>query len=164
MTSGGTESIMTAVLAYREWARAERGIDRPQVILPETAHSAFRKACHLFGLEEIQAPVDATTTQVDLDFVKDKISDRTALIVGSACNYGYGTIDPIAELSELALDGGCGLHVDGCLGGFILPWGEQLGHPIPVSTSGCPASPRSPPTPTSTATDRRAPRPSRIAT
>ena len=58
LTSGGTESILTAVLAYREQARDERGITQPQVILPETAHSAFRKACHLFGLEEVRAPVE----------------------------------------------------------------------------------------------------------
>ncbi len=130
VTSGGTESILTAILAYREQAREERGIANPQVILPETGHSAFRKACHLFGLEEVVAPVDPKTTQVDLDFVRDNINDRTAVIVGSACNYGYGTIDPIEELSGLALDRGVGLHVDGCLGGFILPWGEELGFPI----------------------------------
>lgn len=132
LTSGGTESILTAVLAYREQAREERGITQPQVILPETAHSAFRKACHLFGLEEVRAPVDPQTTQVDMDFVRDHITPRTALLVGSACNYGYGTIDPIDELSDLAVEHGVGLHVDGCLGGFILPWGEALGHPIPV--------------------------------
>ena len=47
-------------------------------------------------------------------------------IIGSACNYGYGTIDPIDELSALALERGVGLHVDGCLGGFILPFGQEL--------------------------------------
>ena len=52
--------------------------------------------------------------------------------MGSACNYGYGTIDPIAELSDLALERGVGLHVDGCLGGFILPWGQELGYDIPL--------------------------------
>ncbi len=52
-------------------------------------------------------------------------------MIGSACNYGYGTIDPIAEMAELALERGIGLHVDGCLGGFILPWGEELGYDIP---------------------------------
>ena len=59
------------------------------------------------------------------------IDDNTVAIVGSACNYGYGTIDPIAELGQLALDRGVGLHVDGCLGGFILPFGEQLGYDVP---------------------------------
>jgi sphinganine-1-phosphate aldolase len=132
VTSGGTDSILSALLAYRERARAERGIAAPQVILPETAHVAFEKGAHLFGIEVVQAPIDPVTTQVDVDFVRDHIGPRTILLVGSACNYGYGTIDPIAELSSLAVERGVGLHVDGCLGGFILPWGEELGYDIPV--------------------------------
>ncbi|MEJ7585308.1 MAG: pyridoxal-dependent decarboxylase, partial [Acidimicrobiales bacterium] len=72
------------------------------------------------------------TTLVDVAWVADHIDGDTIALVGSACNYGYGTIDPIAELSELALERGVGLHVDGCLGGFILPWGQELGYDIPV--------------------------------
>jgi len=132
VTSGGTESILTALLVYREQAQKERGIAVPQVILPETAHPAFRKGAHLFGLEIIDAPIDAETTLVDTDFVRDAITARTAVIVGSACNYGYGTIDPIDRLSEIALEKGVGLHVDACLGGFILAWGQELGYDIPV--------------------------------
>ena len=132
VTSGGTESILTALLVHREKYREERGITQPQVILPETAHAAFHKGAHLFGMEIVLAPVDPETTEVDVAFVQKHVTDRTVLIVGSACNYGYGTIDPIAELSEIALERGVGLHVDGCLGGFILPWGEELGYDIPV--------------------------------
>ncbi len=132
VTSGGTESILSAILAYREFAREHRGITQPQMILPETAHVAFEKGGHLFGLEVIRAPVDPETTLVDVDFVKSHITDRTALLVGSACNYGYGTIDAIDELSAIAVQHDIGLHVDGCLGGWILPWGEELGFDIPV--------------------------------
>ncbi|HLX87689.1 MAG TPA: aminotransferase class V-fold PLP-dependent enzyme [Acidimicrobiales bacterium] len=132
VTTGGTGSIAHAVLAYREHARAERGVDHPNLIKPETAHPAFDKACHLFGVELRRAPVDPVTTLVDLSWVADHIDDHTVALVGSACNYGYGTIDPIGELSALALDRGVGLHVDGCLGGFILPFGEELGYPVPV--------------------------------
>lgn len=131
VTSGGTESILTAVLVHRDWARAARGIRAPRMILPETAHPAFEKAAHLFGVEVVPAPVDERTTLVDVDFVRRHADERTALIVGSAGNYPYGTIDPIVELGEIALERGTGLHVDGCLGGFILPWGEQLGYDIP---------------------------------
>lgn len=131
-TSGGSESILSAILAYREWAQREKGIERPEMILPETAHVAFRKAAHLFGLDVVLAPVDPQTTQVDLDFVREHIGPRTAVLVGSACNYGYGTIDAIDELSALAVEHGLGLHVDACLGGFILPWGEELGFDIPT--------------------------------
>lgn len=132
VTSGGTESILTAVLVHRDWARAARGIERPRMILPETAHPAFEKAAHLFGVEVVPAPVDPRTTLVDIDFVRAHTDDQTALIVGSAGNYPYGTIDPIAELGEIAEARGVGLHVDGCLGGFILPWGEALGFDIPA--------------------------------
>jgi sphinganine-1-phosphate aldolase len=131
VTSGGSGSILHAVLAYREHARDARGIDRPNLVKPETAHPAFDKACHLLGIEVRTVPVDAATTLVDPGVVAAAIDDRTAVIIGSAGNYGYGTIDPIAALGALADDRGVGLHVDGCLGGFILPWGEQLGYDIP---------------------------------
>src|SRR3954452_17526532 len=131
ITSGGTGSILHSVLAYREWARNVKGIAHPNIIKPETGHPAFNKACHLVGIELRQAPVDPATAQVDLGALASLIDENTAAMIGSACNYGCGTIDPIEELSALALDRSVGLHVDGCLGGFILPWGEQLGYDIP---------------------------------
>ena len=60
------------------------------------------------------------------------IDADTVAIIGSACNYGYGTIDPIGALSDIALRHGVGLHVDSCLGGFILPFGQELGYDVPV--------------------------------
>jgi len=132
VTSGGSGSILHAVLAYREWTRDERGITQPNFVKPETAHPAFDKACHLLGIECRRVPVDPKTTLADLDAMAAAIDANTIAIVGSACNYGYGTIDPIAELAELATARGVGMHVDGCLGGFILPWGQLLGYDIPV--------------------------------
>jgi glutamate/tyrosine decarboxylase-like PLP-dependent enzyme len=129
--SGGSESILSAIYAHREWGRAEKGVAEPEMILPDTAHVAFDKGAHYFGVKVVRAPVDPATTRVDVDFVRDHVSRNTVLLVGSAGNYPYGTIDPIEALSELALEHGTGLHVDGCLGGFILPWGEALGYEIP---------------------------------
>jgi sphinganine-1-phosphate aldolase len=131
VTSGGTASITHAMLAYREQGRADRGIDRPNVVKPETAHPAFDKACHLFGIELRRIPVDPETTLVRPEDVARAIDSDTVAIIGSAGNYGYGTIDPIGELAELALERGVGLHVDGCLGGFLLPFGEELGFDVP---------------------------------
>ncbi len=128
VTSGGSGSIAHAVLAYRD-ANAAR-TRRPNLIKPETAHPAFTKAGHLFGVEVRVAPVDPVTTRVDLDWVAEHIDGDTVALVGSATNYGYGTIDPIPELGALALEHGVGLHVDGCLGGFILPFGRELGEPV----------------------------------
>ncbi len=132
ITTGGSGSIAHAVLAYREHARATRSVERPNFIKPETAHPAFDKACHLFDVELRKAPVDPVTTKVDTGWVQDAIDDQTVAILGSACNYGYGSIDDIETLSEIALSKKVGLHVDGCLGGFILPFGAQLGYEIPV--------------------------------
>ncbi len=130
VTSGGTGSIAHAVLAYREAAAGRT--NRPNLIKPETAHPAFNKACHLFGVELRTAPVDPATTKVDVDWVADHVDADTVAIVGSACNYGYGTIDPIEELALVARERGVGLHVDACLGGFLLPFGRELGVPIPA--------------------------------
>jgi sphinganine-1-phosphate aldolase len=130
VTSGGTGSILHAVLRYREQGR-QAGIAQPNLVKPETGHPAFNKACHLFGIELRTAPVDPTGTVVDPAAIDQLIDGNTVAIVGSACNYGYGTIDPIEQLSAIALEHGVGLHVDGCLGGFILPWGEQLGYEVP---------------------------------
>ncbi len=128
---GGTESIINPILVYRDRAREERGITSPNVVVPATAHPAFHKAGHLLGVEIRVAPVDAAT-KVDMDAVRGLVDERTIALVGSAGNYPYGTIDPIGALSELAVERGLWLHVDACLGGFILPWGEQLGYDIPV--------------------------------
>jgi len=131
LSSGGTGSICHALLAYRDHAVLTRDVVRPNVIKPETAHPAFDKACHLFGIELRVAPVDPVTTRVDTDWVAGAVDDATIALVGSACNYGYGTVDPIEALSDIALEHGIGLHVDGCLGGWILPFGQELGYDIP---------------------------------
>jgi sphinganine-1-phosphate aldolase len=131
VTSGGSASIAQAVLAYREQGREERGIERPNLVKPETGHPAFDKACHLFGVEMRRAEIDPETTLVRPETVADLIDDNTIAIIGSAGNYGYGTIDPIADLAQLASNRGVGMHVDGCLGGYLLPFGEELGLPIP---------------------------------
>ena len=131
VTSGGTESLMNPLLVYREWGRETRGITAPEVIMPVTAHPALDKGAHYFGIRIIHAPVTDDYT-VDVDFVRDHIGPNTVALVGSAGTYPHGLVDPIAPLAELALEHGVGLHVDGCLGGFVLPWGEELGYPVPV--------------------------------
>ncbi len=132
ITSGGTASISHAILAYREFNSSSNKRLKPNVIKPETAHPAFDKACHLFGIELRKAPIDPIDTTVDLGWVVDHIDSNTIAIVGSACNYGYGTIDDIEALSQIALDNDVGLHVDSCLGGFILPFAAELGYDIPI--------------------------------
>ncbi|MFZ9629393.1 MAG: pyridoxal phosphate-dependent decarboxylase family protein [Ilumatobacteraceae bacterium] len=128
ITTGGTESLMTAMLAYRERGRA-KGIMQPQVIIPVTGHPGMHKGFDYFGIEPIVAPVNDQGA-VDVDFVRDHITPNTVALVGSAGTYPHGVIDPIPELGALALEHDLGLHIDGCLGGFILVWAESCGYPV----------------------------------
>ena len=130
VTSGGTESLVTAMLTYREWGRAVKGIERPQVIMPITAHPGHSKAFHYFDIDVVKAPVTSDFV-VDIDFVREHIGPKTVALIGSAGTYPHGLIDPIPQLGQLALEHNLGLHVDGCLGGFILPWAEELGYTVP---------------------------------
>ena len=126
-TTGGTESIMMAVKAARDFARSERGIAEPTMIVPVTAHAAFHKAAHYFDIEIIATPVDTATWKADVDAMADAIDERTILLVGSAVSYAHGVIDPIVDLGRLAQDRDLLLHVDGCIGGFVLPYFRRLG-------------------------------------
>jgi len=132
ITSGGSASILHAVLAYREQASEDSRTGRPNFVKPETGHVAFDKACHLLGVELRSVPVDPATGKVNPADMDAACDHNTIAMMGSACNYGYGTIDPIEELGGIALRRNIGLHVDGCLGGFILPWGQELGYDIPL--------------------------------
>lgn len=130
LTSGGTESILCGVLAARERAHAERGITEPEIVLAESAHAAFHKGAHLFGLTVRKAPVRDDWT-ADVDAMADLVNDRTVLVVGSAPQYPQGVVDPIPEIAALAASVGANCHVDACMGGFVLPFVEMLGRPVP---------------------------------
>ncbi len=129
LTSGGSESLISALLAYRERGR-ERGIDAPEVVMPVTAHVALLKGAHYLGVKAIQVPV-GDDFRADPAVIVAAIGPDTVALVGSAGTYPHGALDPIEALSELALEHDLGLHVDACLGGFILPWAERLGHELP---------------------------------
>ena len=131
VTSGGTESIVTAVLAYRNAARERRGESHPELVVAETAHPAFEKACHYFGVRLMRVKCEPVG-EVDIRAMRRAITPHTIALVGSAGDYGYGGVDDISALGQIALEHGIGLHVDGCLGGFILPWLARLGADIPA--------------------------------
>jgi len=130
-TSGGTESILMACLAARNKARAERGVREPEMILPETAHTAFRKAGEYFGVKIHLVPCPAPTYRLHLPTATRLINGNTVLLVGSAPNFPHGIIDDIPALSRLALRHKIPLHVDCCLGSFIIPFLTKAGFPPP---------------------------------
>jgi sphinganine-1-phosphate aldolase len=131
LTSGGTESILCAVKAARERGRAERGIERPEMVVAESAHAAFHKGAHLFGIELHKTPVRADWT-ADVDAMADQVNERTVLVVGSAPQYPQGVVDPIPEIAALAASVDANCHVDACMGGFVLPFVEMLGREVPA--------------------------------
>jgi sphinganine-1-phosphate aldolase len=143
-TSGGTESILMACLSARQKAYAERGVTEPEMyasallsrssntdyqfrILPETGHTAFRKAGSYFGIKVHLVACPAPTYQVDIPSVSRLINSNTVLLVGSAPNFPHGIIDDITSLSKLAVKRRIPLHVDCCLGSFLVPFLEKAG-------------------------------------
>jgi glutamate/tyrosine decarboxylase-like PLP-dependent enzyme len=131
-TSGGTESILLAVKAARDFARERRPeITAPEIVLPETAHASFQKAAHYLGVRPVLAAVDPVSFRADPDAVRTAITPNTILLVGSAISYAHGVVDPIRELGEIALEREIPLHVDACMGGFLLPYFRRLGSDIP---------------------------------
>lgn len=131
VTSGGTESILVAMKSYRDRAREEKGITEPEMIVATTAHAAFDKAAQYFNIKQVKVPVDGNF-RADVNAVKRAINNNTVVIVGSAPTFPHGAIDPIEEMSNLALKSGIGFHTDFCLGGFVVPFAEKLGYKVPV--------------------------------
>ncbi len=131
-TSGGTESIILAVKTARDRARALRPeIREPELLLPSTAHAAFQKACHYLDVRAVVVPVDPKTFKADPAAMRAAITKNTIQIVGSAVSYAHGVVDPIRALGEIALEKDLLLHVDGCMGGFLLPYFRRLGASVP---------------------------------
>ncbi|WP_051785799.1 aminotransferase class V-fold PLP-dependent enzyme [Endozoicomonas numazuensis] len=131
ITSGGSMSIKAALKAYRDRAVA-MGIRNPEIIIPSTAHPAFKRGPVdlVVKVAKIHEGSDESSYTVDMEDVRRLINpEKTVLLVGSAGNYPYGTIDPLTELSSLAREYDIGLHVDACLGGFILAWLDPEKYP-----------------------------------
>ena len=131
VTYGGTESIMLAVLAARRWYRRVRD-GGGRVLVPVTGHPSIRKAAEYLGLGVEYLSVDPESKKLDIEDLKEKIDDNVALIVVSAPNFPYGTVDPVKEAAEIAAEKGVPVHVDACVGGYILPYLERLGLDVPV--------------------------------
>lgn len=130
MSSGGTESIMLAVKTYRDWARETKGITKPEMVAPSSAHPAFDKAAHYFGVKMVRVPV-GPDYRADVAATRKALNRNTILLIGSAPGFPHGVIDPISELSELARKKRLGFHTDACLGGFVLPFARALGRQVP---------------------------------
>ncbi len=133
-TSGGTESILLAVQTARD-SRPE--VTRPRMVLPTSAHAAFHKAGHYFGVEPVFVDVDPTTLRADADAMSASIDERTVLVVASAPSYAHGVVDPVREIASAAAEHGVRCHVDACIGGWVLPFlGEPQAGPWSFAVEG----------------------------
>jgi sphinganine-1-phosphate aldolase len=137
LTTGGTESLIMAMHAYREWGRQVKGISEPEIVACETVHVAIDKAAYYLGMTLVHVPVDPLTFKVDMRKLRRELNSNTVCIIGSAPNFANGIIDPIEELAVEAKRWNVGLHVDCCLGGFVVPFMEAAGYPCLSLTSGC---------------------------
>jgi sphinganine-1-phosphate aldolase len=124
-TSGGTESIIMALCAYREYCKKTKGIVEPNIVVSETVHAAFEKGCFYLKIELRR--VTQKNQAMDVATLESLIDSNTICIVGSAPDYAFGNFDPIEELSALAIKYDVGLHVDACLGSFNLPFASEAG-------------------------------------
>lgn len=131
ITSGGTESIFLALYTYREYAKANNSrIKSPEIVVPASVHPAFHKAAHYLGLTVRTVKV-GDDFQADPEAMERAVTANTILLVGSAPSYPHGIADPIGKLAGIALKYKIPLHVDACVGGFMLPWVEKLGYTVP---------------------------------
>lgn len=130
MTTGGTESIMMACKAYRDLSYS-RGVKHPEMVVPVTAHAAFDKAGSYFRIKVIHIPVDEVTRKVNVRAMKRAITSRTCMLAGSAPQFPHGVIDDIVEIGKLGVRYGIPVHVDSCLGGFLVPFMREAGFPLP---------------------------------
>lgn len=129
-TSGGSESIFLALRAARVKAARERGITQPNIVIPQTAHLTFTRAADFQQIAVRRVPT-APGYGADVAGMAAAIDENTIALVGSAPNYPFGVVDPIAEIAALAQSRGLWMHVDACVGGFLAPWAKRLGEKVP---------------------------------
>jgi glutamate/tyrosine decarboxylase-like PLP-dependent enzyme len=127
--SGGTEAAVVALKAVRDQAHAERAVSAPEIILPAIGYPVYAMAAHYLGVKVVPIGIDSAY-KTDLGALKDAITERTIMIVGSAPGWPYGVIDPIAEMAEIARANKIHLHVDACVGGYQIPFIRRLGYPV----------------------------------
>ena len=130
MTSGGSESIILAVKAARDCFLSKNPNATPEIICCNTVHAAFVKAAKYFNIKIIITKLDCEYKS-NPELYSRNINNNTMMMVVSAPCYPYGIIDRVEDISEIAFKNNIWLHVDACLGGFLLPWLPSAGYDTP---------------------------------
>ena len=132
LTVGGTESNFSGLHAMRGWARATKPhIAHPEIVAPYSTHSTVHKTAKYLDIKVVTVP-QLDDLSVDVEGIRKAIGPNTIGIVGSAPNWPYGTVDPIEDFGQMALEKDLWLHVDACVGGYILPFFRELGVDFPL--------------------------------
>ena len=130
MVTGGTEANIMAIRSARNLARDNEGIKNGELIVPKSAHFSFKKAADMLNLKLIRVDLDENYC-INSQCVRDCINENTVAIVGIAGTTELGMIDPIEELSEIAVENNIHLHVDAAFGGFSIPFLKERGYDLP---------------------------------
>nr|XP_050860928.1 sphingosine-1-phosphate lyase isoform X1 [Vespula vulgaris] len=131
MTTGGTESIILACKAYRDYGREIKGIKKPEMVVPITAHSSFDKAAQYLNIKVRTVPINPYSYTVSITAMEKAINKNTVMLVASTPNFPYGTMDNVEAVSKLGLRYNVPVHVDACLGGFLICFMSDIGYKIP---------------------------------
>ena len=131
IVTGGTEANLMAIRAARNHARKYKGIKNGEIIIPASAHFSFKKAADMLNLNIVEAELD-DDYKIDVESLKNAISDKTVAIVAIAGTTELGLIDPIEEISKIAYDNNIYFHVDAAFGGFSIPFLKKCGYNLPV--------------------------------
>jgi len=131
IVTGGTEANIMAIRAARNHARKYKGIINGEIIIPDSAHFSFKKAADMLNLKIVESKLDENY-RIDVESVKEAISDKTVAIVAIAGTTELGLIDPIDEISKIAHENNIYFHVDAAFGGFSIPFLKEMGYDLPV--------------------------------
>ncbi len=126
LTTGGTESNIQAIRGMKNLVTEDgkKSGEILNIVVPESAHFSFDKVANMMGIKVKRALLDSEF-RVDIASVESLIDANTIGLVGIAGNTEFGQIDPIEELSKLALENEIFLHIDAAFGGFVIPFLEK---------------------------------------
>ena len=130
IVTGGTEANIMAIRAARNHARKYRKITDGEIIIPESAHFSFKKAADMLNLKIVEVKLD-NNYHMDLNSLKNSISNKTIAIVAIAGTTELGLVDDISEISEIAFENNIYFHVDAAFGGFSIPFLKDSGYKLP---------------------------------
>lgn len=122
ITSGGTESNRLALQAYRNLFKQKHPYHQPLFLMAKTAHVSFEREVNQIDAKIEWVLHDEKNKTMNVDDLRKKLAQHQNIagIIVSLADYSFGAVDNIREIGKMALAHDIPLHVDGCMGGWIL--------------------------------------------